>query len=369
MEKNDMKESPIYLSGLNGLRAIAALSVVFAHVSQKGIADFGFPFFIDLPMAGYGVTLFFVISGFLITYLLLKEHAKTYTIDIKKFYARRVLRIWPIYYLFIIVCLLIFLYLDKTNEILVSGLWYYIFFAANIPFIFQNGILILVHYWSIGVEEQFYLFWPWIVRFSKNELLKIAIVIFLVLFITKLLLWFYLGAGSYSYRFIMVTRFHCMMIGAIGAILFFQRRSPIIHFFSTKYVQLFSWALFFLMGLGIVHIPSVVGQEIIAFASLSMIIGQVTVKDRLFNLENKLFDFIGKISYGIYVIHPIIVLVLSKVLKYMDVPTGIKYIVVYSSVISFTLFFAWFSYTYFEMSFLKLKKRFTVVQSSNSMLS
>jgi len=369
LENTKMKESAIYLSGLNGLRAIAALAVVFAHVSQKGIADFGLPFLFDLPMAGFGVTLFFVISGFLITYLLLKEYVKTNTIEIKKFYARRVLRIWPIYYLFILICLLILFFLHKKDEILVSSLWYYIFFAANIPFIFQSGILILVHYWSIGVEEQFYLLWPWIVRFSKNKLLKITIVIFLILFITKLLLWFYLGPDSYPYRFIMVTRFHCMMIGAIGATLFFYQRSRIIHFFSAKYVQLFSWVLFFLMGLGIIHFPAVLGQEIIAFASLSMIMGQVTVKNRLFNLENKLFDFIGKISYGIYVIHPIIVLVLSELFRNVNVLIEIKYIIVYFSVIGFTLFFAWLSYTYFEMPFLKLKRKFAVIQSSNTMLS
>ena len=61
-----MKSRPIYLPGLNGLRAIAALSVVIAHVSLKGIADFGLPSKPHLPMAGYGVTLFFVISGFVI---------------------------------------------------------------------------------------------------------------------------------------------------------------------------------------------------------------------------------------------------------------------------------------------------------------
>lgn len=61
-----MKEKQIYLKGLNGLRAIAALSVVIAHVSQEGISDFGFPILYNLPMAGFGVTLFFVISGFLI---------------------------------------------------------------------------------------------------------------------------------------------------------------------------------------------------------------------------------------------------------------------------------------------------------------
>lgn len=80
-----MKENPIYLTVLNGLRAIAPLSVVLAHVSQEGIADFGFPRLFDLPMAGYGVTLFFVISGFLITFLLLIEIKKTDTVAVSKF--------------------------------------------------------------------------------------------------------------------------------------------------------------------------------------------------------------------------------------------------------------------------------------------
>ena len=102
LEKN--KENSIYLPGLNGLRAIAALSVVIAHISQDGIADFGLSLITELPMAGFGVTLFFVISGFLITFLLIKELKKTNTVSIGKFYLRRVFRIWPIYYLFIFIC-------------------------------------------------------------------------------------------------------------------------------------------------------------------------------------------------------------------------------------------------------------------------
>ena len=88
-----MNETKIYLPGLNGLRAFAALSVVIAHLSLKGIADFGLPVVDDIPMAGFGVTLFFVISGFLITYLLLIELDKQSNIDIKKFYVRSILRI------------------------------------------------------------------------------------------------------------------------------------------------------------------------------------------------------------------------------------------------------------------------------------
>ena len=364
-----MKNEKIYLPGLNGLRAIAALSVVIAHISQKGIADFGLPFLTELPMAGFGVTLFFVISGFLITYLLLQEVYKHGDVDIKKFYLRRILRIWPIYYLFMLVCVGVFYMHGKQSEILSKEIWFYIFFAANVPFIFQQGILILVHYWSIGVEEQFYLFWPWVVQISKNKLLKIAVVILLVILLLKIVFWWLLGNDSIAYRFINVTRFHCMMIGAIGAIFYFEKNIRFASIFSSIIVQFISWMLFLLMGFSIIHIPPVIAHEVIAVASLSMIMGQVIVKQRIINLENKPLDFIGKISYGIYVIHPIIVLLLSQLFKNMDMAVSIKYVLVYSSVVLSTIVVAWLSYTYFEKPFLKLKTKFTVVKSSNSMLS
>lgn len=100
MEKQIVHKA-IHLPGLNGLRAIAALSVVIAHSTQEGISDFGLPWLFNIPLAGYSVTLFFVISGFLITYLLVNEFDRTDTVNVGKFYVRRILRIWPIYYLFI----------------------------------------------------------------------------------------------------------------------------------------------------------------------------------------------------------------------------------------------------------------------------
>lgn len=363
-----MKEAPIYLHGLNGLRAIAALSVVFAHISQKGVADFGFPRLFDLPMAGYGVTLFFVISGFLITFLLLKEIKKTDTVAVSKFYMRRILRIWPIYYLFIIVSILVFAILHKSNQILVNQLWFYIFFAANFPFIAQNGILILVHYWSIGVEEQFYLFWPWVAKYSKTKLLRMAILILILLLSAKILSWFLWGSPSLIYRFFMVTRFHCMMIGAIAAILYFSQKKSFISIASHKLTQLLSWSLFFTMGFGLIHIPAVIGQELIALAAVSMIMGQVVSAKRIINLETKVFDFVGKISYGIYVIHPLIILLLSSFFKPLEINLSLKYGLVYFTVIGSTLFLAWLSYKYYEKPFLNLKTKFMVIKSSNSKL-
>lgn len=364
LEKN--KENSIYLPGLNGLRAIAALSVVIAHISQDGIADFGLSLITELPMAGFGVTLFFVISGFLITFLLIKELKKTNTVSIGKFYLRRVFRIWPIYYLFIFICFVVFHLAEEQQPLSNSQMWWYIFFAANIPFIFQNGILILVHYWSIGVEEQFYLFWPGLVKLSKNKLIITATILLVSFLILKLVFWYFLGNQSYLYRFISVTRFHCMMIGAVGAILY-TNKSIIINILQNKIVQFISWVLFLTMGIGLLYIPAVVSHELIAVASLSMIVGQISTKNRIFSLENYFFDFIGKISYGIYVIHPLIVFLLSKFYKHLDIYIPVKYFLVYTSVIGLTILFAWISYKYYESPFLKLKGKFTIVKSSNSM--
>ena len=121
------------------------------------------------------------------------------------------------------------------------------------------------------------------------------------------------------------------------------------------------------MGLNIVQIPAVIGQEIIALASLSMILGQVTINNRLINLETGVFDLVGKISYGIYVIHPLIILILSGLYKSIEINVSLKYLLVYLSVITFTLLLSWITYTYFEMPFLRLKKKHAIIQSSNSM--
>ena len=136
----------IHLSGLNGLRAMAALSVMWGHTFQSTFGDWGVRG-VSLPVVADGVTLFFVISGFLITFLLLNEEKQSNRIDIPKFYMRRVLRIWPIYYLYLIVAVLV------TATWKNSNMWYYVFFTANIPFVLTVGIWPIVHYWSIGVEE------------------------------------------------------------------------------------------------------------------------------------------------------------------------------------------------------------------------
>lgn len=362
-----MKNNPIHLSGLNGLRAIAAISVLIGHITSSTFCNFNF----NLPVVRigeHGVTLFFVISGFLITFLLLIEKDKTKSIDIKKFYLRRILRIWPIYYLFVFVCyVLAFFISDIENIHSLNSLWY-VFFTANIALIMNESVRIIIHFWSIGVEEQFYLFWPWIVKKVNSRMVLITLLVVVLLFATKSVSWMYLGNKSILYKFLNVTRFHCMLIGAIGAMFYYKNYKFFIEFCTNKIIQIISWLLFVLIFTGIVTPPAPIVAEIIAVLSLLLIMGQVTKVNRLINLETALFDFTGKISYGIYVIHPLIILLLSILFKDLSLPYFLQTVVVYSSVIGITIFIAYLSYEYYEKPFLKLKSRFTVVQSQSSKL-
>ncbi len=105
--------------------------------------------------------MFFALSGFLITYLLLLEKQKQ-SIDVRNFYIRRVLRIHPLYYTYLAITLVVILAFGMKYS--TTALLFYIFLAANIPFITNTTLPFLAGYWSLAVEEQFYLFYPWIVK-------------------------------------------------------------------------------------------------------------------------------------------------------------------------------------------------------------
>ena len=143
-----------FFGSLNGLRAIAALLVVWHHCHQ-GI-DFGR---IGTRMGHVGVSLFFVLSGFLIVTLLIRERRKTADIDLRAFYGRRTLRIMPLYYAVVILTLLFVLGFDSGSseaEALRVGLPYLLTYTTNwVPVVSFLAIT-----WTLATEEQFYLFWP-----------------------------------------------------------------------------------------------------------------------------------------------------------------------------------------------------------------
>lgn len=373
-----MSDKAIHLPGLNGLRALAAMTVLWGHVFHPFVGDWGIRGK-ELPIMTFdGVTLFFVISGFLITFLLLNEVERSGTVSIPKFYMRRILRIWPLYYVFMIVAL------TTTQSWSNPNVWYYWFFGANIPFAFWVGIMPVGHYWSIGVEEQFYLFWPWVVKHTKrnegrgNErnrflrfvkkhyLISVSLLICLAWNLIKfviLLVWGHCGA----YRILAVTRFDCMMIGAIGAILYYQKTGWFMKLAQNRWIgALAILLLVFPHWTG--FIPASLRHLVTAVVSLFAILGQLEPNKPLLNMENRLFDSVGKISYGIYIIHPLLIFFLSKLWSAMEVPFGevFQVIIIYIGITIITYGVAWLSYRYLEKPFLTLKNRFAIVKSQNS---
>lgn len=358
---NEIIENKLYLPGLNGIRAVAALTVLFGHMFSP-FGDWGLaPVSFHIPWPAEPVTTFFVISGFLITYLLMNEIGKTNDVSILKFYMRRILRIWPLYYVYMLLAILsVVLFKGDMNE----SVWYYTFFSGNISHALGLGLIPLFHFWSLGVEEQYYLWYPWVVKYNKERILKVVIALCIVWFGVKMGSYFLLGKGL-VYKIFNVTRFDCMMIGAIGAILYYKKTDWFVKFCSNKWLIVLSWILFFTSGLYVQYIPSPVRAEYISIISLLIIMVGLLSKPIL---ENRIMNYLGKISYGIYVIHPLLIFVGSWIVKSTGLLSNVHeggHIVVFAGVSALTILLASLSYRYLEIPFLRLKDKFSVVKSTN----
>ncbi|QHT70557.1 acyltransferase [Rhodocytophaga rosea] len=353
----------IYFKGLNGLRAIAALAVIISHINMT-LGQFDLPVLPTLDLAGFGVTIFFSLSGFLISYLLLAEKSVSGSINIHKFYYRRILRIWPLYYFYLMMTVIIAYVATQTA--VNTNVFYYLFFVPNVPFVFGGSLQYLAHYWSLGVEEQFYSFWPWVIRYAKNVLLFLIIFIgvFVLLKIAANRIW---GGNSLPYTFLYVTRFDCMAIGGIGAWILYDQKNSLHKLIVNHLSEVFAWIILFLVSINRFHILSIIDHEIIAVVTVIVILNQCSNKKPLINLENSFFDFAGKISFGMYVYHPIVIFLLT-LLSWKALPElfVLRIGLVYASVIMFTITVSYLSYRYLEKPALVLKEKFTVIKSVNS---
>lgn len=290
----------LYLPGLNGIRAIAALSVLFSHMwAPFGDWGVGTPSF-HIPWPDAPVTTFFVISGFLITYLLMNEVGKTGNVSIGKFYMRRILRIWPLYYGYMVLALIVVAaFKGEIN----GAAWFYTFFSGNISHVIGIGIIPLYHFWSLGVEEQFYAWYPWMVKFNKKHILYAVCGLCVLWFGIKIGARVTIGKGL-VYRIFNITQFDCMMLGAAGAIMYYRGTEWFQRLCSNEWVAITAWVLFFTSGIWAKYIPSPITNEVIAIVSLLVIMAGLVWKPLL---ENKVMNYLGKISYGIYVIHPLLI--------------------------------------------------------------
>ncbi|WP_374949293.1 acyltransferase family protein [Mucilaginibacter sp.] len=160
------QKKQVFFENLDGVRAIAVLLVVITHIELHK-KTFGLK--AALPFSPHnigktGVSTFFALSGFLISYLLLEERDNFKKIDFTDFYIRRILRIWPLYFLVVIVGFFIYPAEGSTNALLMS-----VFLMPNVAFSLLLLPALFDPIWSIGTEEQFYIFHPHIFRIKKLE--------------------------------------------------------------------------------------------------------------------------------------------------------------------------------------------------------
>ena len=370
---NNEHKNTLYFPNLNGVRFIAAFWVIVHHIEQFK-EKFGFNNHLFstrfIRMIGpLGVFLFFVLSGFLITSLLLVEKEKTKTIDIVSFYMRRVLRIWPLY------CLTVFLGLfilpeipflnipDETvfiRENFTEKIILYLFILPNVVTGVFKHIPYLSQNWSIGVEEQFYYFWPWVIRQTKaTRLLIVMVLLFLFFYFLRSLTVIYMpeiGWWKYLNEFIKSLRITCMILGAMGAYFtYFHLDSQFIKILFHKITQ---WVLYISLIVSLsfgVYLKGI-NQEFYAFIFTLILMNLAKNPNSILSLENSVFDYLGKISYGLYMYHTIAVVIGVKIAMNFQQSNWVSYPISYILTISISAL----SYQYFEKPFLKLKDKFTI---------
>jgi len=375
-----MNKQKIYFPNLNGLRFIAAFLVIIHHIEQfKSICKienyWGKIPFINI-IGKLGVVLFFVLSGFLITYLLLAEEHSFKKISIKKFYMRRVIRIWPLYFLIILLAFLILPNMQVFNlpgngkDVIYSNLMWklilYVLFFPNLVLSLFGVVPYASHTWSIGTEEQFYLVWPLVLKYIKRYRMLLMIVIIMSYLVIKFFLLSSYGDNiPYSYvikAFWYSFPIDCMAIGGMFSILLFQKSKYLKYIIRNDlfYISICLVSLLIIMG---VYVPYIHYE----FYSIlfGIIIINFAVNDQIkISLENKTLNYLGNISYGLYMYHPIVIVLVLYIGLSFNIQTNW---VIYPLSLIFTIVIAALSYKYFESFFLKFKARFSRVLSGHAL--
>lgn len=345
-----------YLKELDGIRAIAARMVMFFHFSAGIVSTDKLLLFIKkISIFGQtGVSLFFVLSGFLITRILLVSKDKTNYFY--NFYIRRVLRIFPLYYLFLSIFYFLVPIFSKTPIVNFYNQFYYWIYMQDFAMTFNWDSVGPLHFWSLAIEEHFYLFWPFLIYFfNTNKIIFSIIGLLLISVLVRVLL----ISHHYEVFYFTFSRMDELAFGALLAIL--EMKNILRTDNSKKFILLFIvvmvptiiiWSLNNASGNAILQIFKFILLSVAFFSFIGYVV--TSKESNLFKrfLKLKPFSFSGKISYGLYVYHPLCFFIFNKFFS-------TNYFVV-NLVGSFicTYIVATISYYLIESQFLKLKERF-----------
>lgn len=356
---------------LDGVRALCIFAVIWHHVPHVAVG----PRFLD---SGFlGVDMFFVLSGFLIVTLLLREKARYGVVSLSKFYARRTLRIFPIYYLLLFTVLfgyLIFKPFSSPARQFYDDLPFLLSYTSNWVNVTANNLAIM---WSLATEEQFYLVWPTIERYLSS---RWALLILLFVILLNQIVNFgladhqiraFYGGPEAPVPSIWQATFTPIAFGVLLAHWLHERKS------FTRLFRILGWrwtpiALFALLVTLIQFCPSDLRglPRLTIQITMMMLLGSLVVHEdhaaaRVLNLPS--LRFVGMISYGMYLYHMHVV----HIVQIAFVKTHVmfdRFQVSYATgtMLNFlacvlgTVLVAGLSYRLIEQPILRLKSRFSV---------
>jgi peptidoglycan/LPS O-acetylase OafA/YrhL len=300
------------IPALDGVRGIAILMVMVSHFFFVNVWN-NSPWFRVMQSGWLGVDLFFVLSGFLITGILLKAKGKTAYFS--NFYKRRSLRIFPLYYFAIFVVWFCIVFIEKAPERLHSydSWWWFVLIAPNIAmalkdnWTYHSNYLDANHLWSIGVEEQFYLVWPLIVRFTPAWLLAIfcALLVHFSVHIRHATDAFFGKQWSLASYMMPYCRLDGLAAGSFLAIYFFLGWDKKIPYHRWLVRGLFVWMAYRVLD-QLWHYNSQYLGTISAFVSASGLYLSLNPHPWAIvrNIcESRFLRHIGAFSYGLYIFH------------------------------------------------------------------
>lgn len=369
--------SPItYFKNLDGLRFVCFFIIFLYHSFHSDfehITNSDTYYFVTREVMGngnLGVNFFFVLSGFLITFLLIQERTISRSINLKSFWMRRILRIWPVYFICVAFGFIAFPILKSWLGQIpaeTANPYMYISFLSNFDIIINDlpDSSVLGVLWSISIEEQFYLIWPILLLIVP---LRSYWVVFSGVVLSSII--YRLNFDSYlEHEYHTLSCISDMAIGAWGAWLVSQNNQVIAFFKSSN--KIFSASLWILFALFFLFCDETIRTLYplrIAERLIFGIIALLVILDLNYNprtiipfYKYKTISYFGKISYGLYAYHFIAILVVTTLTRILGINTAIWEVLILETLLALmlTILIAHVSFNFIETPFLNLKKKFT----------
>lgn len=310
------------IKSLDGIRGFFIILVILAHALETtSYNNYNkmLVYFITTT-AFTGVKIFFVMSGYLITKLLMLEREKTGKINIREFYIRRALRIFPIFFIYILTLMILKwtilpdIFTDYTLILFASlYLWNYKHLMMTVPES-DNGIFYLSHFWSLSIEEQFYLLWPVaFIKTHKQKLINAVIIIMAVMPFIRVATYFLMPGSRPEVSVMLHTSGDTILIGCLGALMeksdFFIKH--IKHRLHDKLtILLLACFLFIFSPLLTYYFEGkylmTIGQTLNNIAIILLLFWAMLVPSKVSSVLNtKVLVKLGILSYSLYVWQPI----------------------------------------------------------------